>query len=51
MQLQFSELHNDVFDIAHGKFLKEINLTKKQTDFISVFYFFNKDVKSFCRVY
>ncbi|MDR6920564.1 hypothetical protein [Chryseobacterium sp. 2987] len=48
MQIQFSKLHDETFDIAHEKFLKQINLNKKQTDFISVFYFFNKDVKSFC---
>ncbi len=51
MQLQFSELHDKTFDTAHGRFLKQINLTKKQTDFITIFYFFNKDVKSFCGAY
>lgn len=48
MMVQFSKLHDDTFDVAHAKFAKQINLTEKQINYITIFYYFDKNVRNFC---
>lgn len=51
MMVQFATLHDETFDLAHAKFAKQINLTEKQTNYITLFYYFDKNVKNFCGNY
>jgi hypothetical protein len=51
MTVQFAQLHDDTFDIAHAKFAKQINLTEKEINYITIFYHFNENVKNFCGEY
>ncbi|WP_267406339.1 hypothetical protein [Chryseobacterium sp. GM_Chr_2] len=51
MSIQFVKLHDETFDVAHAKFAKQINLTEKQINYITIFYYFDKNIKNFCGEY
>lgn len=51
MIVEFTKVHDDTFDIAHAKFAKQINLTERQINYITIFYYFDKNVKNFCGDY
>lgn len=51
MTNQTIQLHNDIFDVAHANFAKQIKLTEAQINNITAFYYFNIDVKNFCGKY
>ncbi len=48
MQPEFTKLHDDTFDAAHARFLKQIDLTEKQLNYLALFYAFDIHVRNFC---
>lgn len=51
MQIKFMEVHDNVFEIAHKKFLKQTNFTEHDAFFLTVAYSFDENVKNFCGKY
>lgn len=51
MQIKFMEVHDNVFEIAHKKFLKQTNFTEQDAFFLTVAYSFDENVKNFCGKY
>ncbi|MCS3529500.1 hypothetical protein [Chryseobacterium sp. JUb7] len=51
MQIKFMEVHDNVYEIAHRKFLKQTNFTEHDALFLTVVYSFDDNVKKFCGKY
>ena len=50
-QEKFVKIHNEVYDIAHKKFLQKTKITEKDSDYLVIVYSFNENVKNFCGRY
>jgi len=51
MQVKFLEVHDNVYEIAHKKFLKQTNFTEHDANFLTIAYSFDENVKNFCGKY
>lgn len=51
MQVKFMEVHDNVYKIAHKKFLRQTNFTEHDALFLTVAYSFDENVKNFCGKY
>lgn len=50
-QERFTMIHNDVYDVAHKKFLQKTKISEKDSDYLVIVYSFNENVKNFCGRY
>jgi len=48
MQQKFAKLSSKIYDEVHPKFLKKLNLSEKDADFLTTVYSFDMNSRKFC---